>query len=243
MKTTMNNDTWIDLFTLELRMRRVPGAVIGDAVASVRELMADSGQSAEEEFGPARQYAASLALPVMGIRQQALKTVFLPVLGLFAFLVFSLASTAFFNDDLLLLSVPQALLLAVPILLTVMFSFYPRSVLRLRWFPVILVLVAGGSGALATLFSPSSPADAWLVISALPLMIGTLSALVVMSIVGTIVTLRSRDADEIVEPLEARDDARPRGRRLAFLIVTDWLFVILTFVIFAMTWVLSSLRP
>lgn len=52
-------ETWTELFILELHVR---GAVIGDAIAGVRvrELLADSRQSAEEVFGSAREYAASL---------------------------------------------------------------------------------------------------------------------------------------------------------------------------------------
>lgn len=55
MKTTMTDDAWIEYFTVELRLRRVSGPAIGDAVASVRELLADSGEGAEEAFGPARE--------------------------------------------------------------------------------------------------------------------------------------------------------------------------------------------
>lgn len=183
MKSTMTDDTWIDLFIIELRLRRVPGSAIGDAVASVRELLTDSGQSAEEAFGSAREYATSLELPVMNARQQALKTVFLPVLSLFAFLVLALASTAWFNDEVVLVSVPQALLLAVPVLL------------------------------------------------------------VVLSVIGRIVTVRSHDDDEIVEPLQARDEPRQRRGRHMFLLLVDWLFPILAVVIFAMTWGVSLLRP
>lgn len=245
MNATMTDKTWIELFILELRMRRVPGAAIGDAVASVRELLADSGQSAEEAFGSAREYAASLDLPVMNPRQQALQVVFLPVLGLFAFLVFALASTARFAENLVLLSVPQAALLAVPVLLTVMlsFPFYPRAVFRQRWLPVALLLVAGVVSAIAALLAPSTAADAWLVFSPLPLVIGTMTALVILAVIGTIVTIRSNDGDEIVEPLHAQEGTRPRRGRRAFLAFVNWLFPILAIVIFAMTWGFTLLRP
>jgi hypothetical protein len=245
MNATMTDKTWIDLFILELRLRRVPGAAIGDAVASVRELLADSGQSAEDAFGPAREYAASLDLPTMNPKQQALKTVLLPVLGLFAFLVFALASTAWFAGNAVLLSVPQALVLSIPVLLTVLFSFpfYPRAVVRQRWLVVPLVLSAGLAGAVSALIAPSTESDAWWVLSPLPLMVATVTALVVMSAIGTITTLRSGDTDEIIEPLDAPETARKRGGRRAFLIVTDWLFPILALVIFLMTWGLSLPRP
>lgn len=244
MNTTMTDKTWIDLFILELRVRHVSGAAIGDAVASVRELLADSGQSAEEAFGPAREYASSLELPVMNPRQQALQVVFLPVLGLFAFLVFALASVAWFAGDLVLLSVPQAALLAIPVFLTVMFSFpfYPRAVFRQRWLPAALVLVAGLVSAMASFLAPSAADDAWLAFSALPLLIGTMSALVVLSVIGTIVTVRSDDGDEIADPSRARDGAKPRRGRRAFLIFVNWLFPLLAVVILAMTWGFSLLR-
>lgn len=244
MNATMTDKTWIDLFIIELRLRRVPGAAIGDAVASVREHLADSGQSAEHAFGSAREYAASLELPTMNRRQQALKVVFLPVIGLFAFLIFSLASTAWFAGNPVLLTVPQALLMAVPLLLTVLFSFpfYPRAVFRQRWLPVPLVLAAGAASAVAALIAPSTEADAWLVLSPLPMLIVAMTVLVVLSVIGTIVTLRSRDGDEIIEPLDAPEASGQRHVRKAFLLFTDWLFPILAVLIFAMTWGFSILR-
>lgn len=245
MSTTMTDKTWIDLFTLELRMRRVPGPVIGDAVASVRELLADSGQSAEEAFGSAREYAASLDLPTMRAGYRAVKTVFLPVMGLFAFLVFALAGTAWFAGTPVLVSVPQALLLSVPVLLTVLFSFpfYPRAVFRQRWLPVPLVLSAGLASATAAVLAPSTKADAWLVLSPLPMLVVAMATLVVLAIVGTVVTLRSGDADEVIEPLEAHEPSAQRRGRTTFLLVIDWLFPILAVVIFFMTWGFSLMRP
>lgn len=245
MKTTMTDETWIDYFTVELRLRRVSGAAIGDAVASVRELLTDSGQSAEEAFGPAREYAASLELPITNPRERAVRTVLLPVLGLFSFLVFSLASTAWFDRDLVLISGPQMLLLAIPVLLTLMFAFpfYPRAVIRQRWLPVVLLLVVGTSSALAAVVAPESASDAWLVFSALPMLVGTATVLVVLSVIGTVATLRSRDDDEIVEPLQSQVEAkRPRGRRL-LLIAVNWLFPLIAAVVFAMAWGFSLIRP
>ncbi|WP_162903665.1 hypothetical protein [Leucobacter sp. wl10] len=245
MSATMTDKTWIDLFIVELRMRRVPGPVIGDAVASVRELLADSGQSAEEAFGPAREYAASLDLPTMQAGQRALKTLFLPVMGLFAFLVFALAGTAWFVGKPVLLSVPQALLLSVPVLLTVLFAFpfYPRAVFRQRWLPVPLVLSAGAASAIAALIAPSTEAEAWLALSPLPLLMVTMTALVVLSVIGTITTLRSNDGDEIIEPLEAQEPSRRRPGRKAFVLFVDWLFPLLAVIIFLMTWGFSLMRP
>jgi hypothetical protein len=54
---------WRDELVLALRERDVTGADIGDALAHVESFCADADQDAEEAFGPAREYAASLRLP------------------------------------------------------------------------------------------------------------------------------------------------------------------------------------
>lgn len=69
-----------------------------------------------------------------------------------------------------------------------------------------------------------------------------MTVLVILSVIGTIVTLRSKDGDEIVEPLDAPEASGQRHGRRAFLLFTDWLFPILAVLIFAMTWGFSLLR-
>ncbi|WP_119697731.1 hypothetical protein [Microbacterium halotolerans] len=245
MKTTTTDDTWIEQFTVELRLRRVRGQAIGDAIASVRELLADSGQGAEEAFGSAREYAASLDLPAMSAREHAVRSMLLPVLGLFTFLIFVLASVAWFDQAVVLISMPQLMLLAVPVLLTVMFAFpfYPRAVFRKRWLPAALFIVVGLASALAMLVAPASASAAWLIFSALPPLVGAAAVLVVLSVIGTIATVRSRDDGEIVDPLPAQDRAKRRQGGRPFLIVVNWLFPMLAVVVFAMTWAFSLLQP
>jgi hypothetical protein len=57
------NEKWLEGLTIELRLLDVNGTRIGDAVATAREFLADSGALAEESFGSARRYAAELSLP------------------------------------------------------------------------------------------------------------------------------------------------------------------------------------
>ncbi len=54
-------DEWRDSFLLELRMRKVPGARIGEALAEIETHCADSGQSPGEAFGDPVAYAQALA--------------------------------------------------------------------------------------------------------------------------------------------------------------------------------------
>lgn len=79
--------------------------------------------------------------------------------------------------------------------------------------------------------------------SALPLLIGTMTVLVILSVVGTIATVRGDDGDEIIDPFRAREQTRPRHGRRAFLVVVNWLFPLLAIVIFVMTWGFTLLRP
>ncbi|MFS0705338.1 hypothetical protein AB6N23_12515 [Cellulomonas sp. 179-A 9B4 NHS] len=53
--------TWREELVLELRLYDVPGDAIGGALAEVEAHCVDSGEDAQEAFGDARTYAASLA--------------------------------------------------------------------------------------------------------------------------------------------------------------------------------------
>ncbi|GIG40762.1 HAAS signaling domain-containing protein [Cellulomonas phragmiteti] len=52
---------WVDDFVVELRLRDVPGDVIGDALTEVESHVVDAGTTAEEAFGDPARYAATLA--------------------------------------------------------------------------------------------------------------------------------------------------------------------------------------
>ncbi|WP_217132498.1 hypothetical protein [Leucobacter chinensis] len=241
MNATMTDQDWIDLLIVELRMRRVPGPVIGDAVASVWEFIADSGQGAEEAFGSAREYAASLELPTRGAGCQALRMLFLPAMGLLAFLAFALASSAWFDRSPVLLSVPQAVLMAVPVLLVVLFSFpfYARAVFRKRWLLAVLALGIAATSATAKLVAPEAEAEAWLVLSPLAILVTSGAAIVILAITGTIATLRGGDEDEVVDPLEAQGVPANGRKKKSFPLFVNWIFVFFAIGIFGISWIAS----
>src|SRR5262245_36541409 len=56
-----STDEWREAFVLQLRLRDVPGARIGEALAEVETHCADSGHSPLEAFGDPKAYAESLA--------------------------------------------------------------------------------------------------------------------------------------------------------------------------------------
>lgn len=54
-------DQWRDAFAVQLRLRNVPGAKIGEALAEVDTHCADAGQSPLEAFGDPQAYAETLS--------------------------------------------------------------------------------------------------------------------------------------------------------------------------------------
>lgn len=52
---------WAEAFIFQARLREIPGAVIGDALAEVDAHVVDSGESAEASFGDPKEYANSIA--------------------------------------------------------------------------------------------------------------------------------------------------------------------------------------
>lgn len=232
---THTDDAWIEELIVELRLRRVSGPDIGDAVASVRELLADSGQSAEEAFGPARAYAASLPLPREAT--DGASTYALPLLGLIAFLAFTHAGTAWFAHESVRFSLPQLALLALPVLLSLTLPLYLSALIRHRWIALPLVVLAGAGGALSTLFAPASDAEAWIASPPLPWLVGAGAAMIVLAVAGTARSLRRRATDEIVEPL-GRPAGRAHGWHPAFLLI-HWIFPVFAAFFFLLSWVLQ----
>lgn len=52
---------WIEELVTELRLLDVPGPRIGDALATVEQHLVETGDSVEEAFGPAKDYARAVA--------------------------------------------------------------------------------------------------------------------------------------------------------------------------------------
>lgn len=66
MSEIKDRQEWLDQLVLELRLRNVPGTIIGDAVATVRGHLADTGESPDEAFGDPADYARELGLDRVG---------------------------------------------------------------------------------------------------------------------------------------------------------------------------------
>ncbi|MGM7696969.1 hypothetical protein [Microbacterium sp. A84] len=225
MTTTTSDKKWFDEFIVELRLRDVLGSSIGDAVASARELLADSGQSATEAFGPARLYAAALELPRESGKSWASRGLGPSLLGLIAFLLFIQAGTAWAQGEAILTSPAQLALMATPVLFIAFLPLYFRAAIRRLWLLVLLVFVGGALWFLGAAVAPATPAEAWLALDPLPWLLGSGVAMILLSIWNTIRTLRRGTIDDITDPMAEVPSGRARGMR-AFVMVTNWLFPI-----------------
>ena len=223
MNLTSSDKKWFDELTVELRMRDVFGHAIGDAVASARELLIDTGQSAEEAFGPARAYAASLDLPRGSGRDWVTRGLWTSMFGLLAFFLFVQAVGAWIQDELLLITPAQLVLAAALGGLVALLPLYLLAAIRRPWLLVLLIAIGAGCGFLWSAMRPATSAEAWLSLDPLPWLLGSAVAMVLLSVWNTIQTLRRGNIDDITEPIPAQPAAGIRGRRV-FVMLTNWLF-------------------
>lgn len=223
MTVTTSDKRWFDEFVAELRIRDVFGHAIGDAVASARELLADTGQSAEDTFGPARTYAASLELPRGSGHDWARRGLWSSLFGLLAFFLFVQAGTAWTLGELFLISVAQLVLGASALALLALMPLYLHAAVRHPWILGFLLVVGAGFGYLSSVVAPATSAEAWLTLNPLPWVLGSAVAMVLLSIWNTIRTLRRGNIDDITEPLPGPPSGRNRGRR-AFVMLSQWFF-------------------
>ena len=224
MTQVTTDKKWFDELVLELRLRQVQGNAIGDAVASARELLADTGQQAEEAFGPARSYAAGLELPTAPKHEWVKKALGPALLGLLAFLLFNQAVVPWVRSEMMLVSPAQAAFLATPLVVIAFLPLYLTAAVRRIWVLVALVAVCVIAGLLSGIAAPTQRADAWLELDPLPWLVGSAATMIALSIVGTI---RSRGTDpyEITDPSAPAAHGSGRGNRITALVGT-WLFPI-----------------
>ena len=233
MKTSTPDKKWFDELIIELRLRQVDGAAIGDTVASARELLADTGQDAEDAFGPARDYAASLELPRddRGLWQGA--ALWSSLAGLIVFLLFTQALVPWARGEPLLFAPAQMALLGVTVLLIALLPLYLTAAIRHPWLLGLLFAIGGAAGFLSSVVAPATSDEAWLVLAAAPWLAGSAAALVLVSLGNTVRVLRRGSVDDITDPLQAPASRRKRSG-LVLALVTGWLFPLFAGLMFAL---------
>jgi hypothetical protein len=240
MIITPADKKWFDELTVELSMRDVFGVAIGDAVASAKELLVDTGQSAEEAFGPARAYAASLELPREPGKGGAKRGLGTNIVGMLAFFLFIQAAAAWTTGEQFLTSPLQLVLMVALGGLLALFPLYFIAAIRRPWLLVLLFVTGGGIGWLYSFATPATEAEALFSSTPLPWVIASAVIMVAMSIWGTIRTLRRGTMDDIPEPGTVTRSKAARGIAV-FRMITHWLFPIFATLMLGLFLLIDSL--
>lgn len=131
---------WFDDFTVELRLLDVPGDAIGDALASAREFLADSGGTPAEVFGDPHEYAQSLDLPREPVSRGDWAKVLVPAcLGMLGF--FAVAAAVSSSDASIDITVSGFLLIVTALALAACAPALLTFILRR---PMWQTVLAGG---------------------------------------------------------------------------------------------------
>ena len=224
---------WFDELTMELRLHDASGKSIGDALATVQEFLADSGQSPYEAFGTPRAYASQLAAESSRpVKEDLRARITWTAVSLVAFLVFSAALTPWLTGGSLLVGGPQLLSLAVMAALVLTLPLYLAYLVRHVWALVAVPVVGGGAGLLSAVLAPQTRADALLALPPLPVLLISAALLLALSAAGTLMALRETP-DPVIGPLE--DAAPGTAKARWFEILTQWLFPILALALLGFT--------
>jgi len=144
-------DTWCGDFVLELRLRDVPGPVIGERLAEVEGHCAETGESPSEAFGEPTDYAARIeqgSSPerVPGVWKVAVAAAF----QVLAMIVGTSAVRSWAGGESLTYNLGQVLCLALTLLALLSLPLLVRRIVRRPWtfgFPLIVAVHLGVAGA------------------------------------------------------------------------------------------------
>lgn len=227
---------WCDDFVLELRLRDVPGARIGDHLAEVESHCIETGTDPEEAFGDAREYAQEVGDADEPARDTGvLRVTLISLAALVVFLTGNDATNRWARGEALSFNVAELICLgllaagvaALPVLRGPLLR---RTRLGLAFFAGLFLL--GALRALAGLLPLEPVVDG---IPAAPVSVGVLLVLCVLSALE--MRELSGDDDRVTSPLRAPDGARPPARRGVVLIA--WIFPIAFVALGALAWIVA----
>lgn len=183
---TRTDQSWREAFVLELRLRDVDGADIGDAVAVVEAHCAESGEHPEEAFGDPVAYATETAVARPSPAAAGLDTrQALGIIGSLVGVVLApLAASAWFEGRGVPVTVGYLVTVAIVLLIGVVLVLRPTAALRFlvdRRLPG-LVLVALTPLVVLVLINLLLPQEAFSVTWGVPAVVSV--AALLLSVVG-----------------------------------------------------------
>ncbi len=223
---TSKDQKWIDTLILELRLRDVSGAGIGDTIASVKEFLADSGEEAQVAFGTPAEYAKSLDLSSIAEPVSLRGTILRSGIGVLAFLAFAQAIVPWLEGEKFGLGALQLILLAVPALAVLCLPLLLEKLLRNFWLLALLFGVCITSGIFAAITAPRDHGNAWLLIDPAVVLIVSSVLMVAVSIAGTSDAMNIKN-DTIREPFETSATIRENEKTSRIIgVLVAWMFPI-----------------
>ncbi|MDN5755943.1 MAG: hypothetical protein ACTHWW_05845 [Arthrobacter sp.] len=234
MSPTQTDKSWINDFILALRLRGVRGEAIGDAVAVVREHVADSGQAAGDAFGDPRTYAEELELPTVRRTGASSVSVMAPVVSLLAIVVLGRAASAVFGGSALGLSLTQLGLVLIPMALMLGLPYYFNFAVRHLWVFAVVFVLATGAAALSGFFDPHHGTPAIVVLNAGWVLAVAAVTIALMS-AWQLRRALTDAADPLVDPLQPSPAAERHARIAAMLPAV--LMPVMALVVLAIAWV------
>ena len=229
---------WCDDFVLELRMRDVPGSVIGDRLAEVEAHCVETGESPAEAFGPATAYARRLDRETAPGRVSGSWTVGALAAGnVIALIVGTSAAFPWVRGEELTYNGVQLASLALVLAVLVSLPLFLRQLIEHPWrvgLPLIILGSLGGAGSVAAgrLDLPTV-----LTLPAAVVTVGLFVVVLVLSWAEYRVLRREGDGDPVISPLAPPAAVQPRRRRWPILLPALLVpigYVVLTAVAFAL---------
>ncbi|GAA1434456.1 hypothetical protein GCM10009616_28950 [Microlunatus lacustris] len=145
------HETWCGDFVLELRLRDIPGPVIGERLGEVEGHCAETGETPVEAFGDPTSYAARIAEDGSPERVSGVWTVTaVAAAQVLAMLVGTSAVTAWVRGEPLTYNAVQIICLGAVAVLLLLLPFLLRPLLRHPWtfgLPLTAVVFLGVGGA------------------------------------------------------------------------------------------------
>ncbi|MBF0671767.1 MAG: hypothetical protein IR160_04190 [Salinibacterium sp.] len=227
---------WVEDFVLELRLLDVPGTHIGDALALVESHVAESGESAQDAFGDAREYAKESA---RGQVPDALDFSWIlgSVFGLIGMLLTIFGVQAwFFDSGVFELSVGTLVLIAMVLVAVAFLHFRStqviRFVVRRTWVAIAIFTMWSVAMLGALLLFPA-------IVAQIPAAIVTVLGVASLAL-GSVLEWRSNSAGQLEDPIVGPGE-KPQAGMTWFSRVTILLFPILTVVMLGFGMLLNAI--
>jgi hypothetical protein len=227
---------WRDDFVLTLRLRDVSGTEIGDALAHVESYCAESGETAAEAFGDAREYAGSLPFDErtpqgdgVSVRQLVLHGVSLG--GMFVTVA---AVTGWISGQTPSLTAGILAATVLVVLTAALVARWLEPVVRHPWLAgLTLVPLMGATGAALLLLD-----QRLLSVPPVPMVVFGLLLLCGPSVLAT-AHRDTADADLVVSPLD--DPERTRRAAARSTLVVAWIIPVMAIPAIALAALVSAL--